>query len=453
MKGLSIKSSLSCLFAFLVVAGCGPNPTEEKNNITSAKRKCELDGKYSGSPYEASSLYDGVANDSDTYIRATDLLLGRGFKLVEYARKPVLDRRPSGSMYYNTLFEDGLESRKEEKYVRLYLAPLSDEHCAPFKRFISMLPNLYADNLRWKGLKADQCIAVQLTNELQADVEHLWEGDSVSDYPEGYWGRWSLYRERITAKELGKVWTGGYKTSYTCQNEAELEKLDQSISNRTNTTIAIPPITELKKTIFPLRLVAVPETIGEEQSAETQVKHSWSKPKFDIENWFLPGSLIDNGFTFMRPAYGKSTMRTKDGSLLGVGVGLVGNRLYIIRNGLRQITNIEDDGRTFPSCSGLHRIGDKLAVLCDAQQDSVDSEKWLRQNFLLVYDNLGRPIKKYTFRFDQSVLANQTVWAVRDAGFLGDGRILATVHYTKRENDRLAGNMQAEVVFKVLESD
>ncbi|MEE2733511.1 MAG: hypothetical protein VYA55_22005 [Pseudomonadota bacterium] len=430
------------------------NTSEDKKNMALARKKCELYGKFSGEKLSALSLYETTksSGNSSDFSRAAEYLLDRGFLFVEYPREPVINRRPGTPMYYDRFFASKL-GESDDRYLRLYLAPSSDHNCIPFKHHITRMSTYLDDTLRWKGLGADQCIAVKFTDVLQAEVEHRREVDQDWVNREGYWGRWSQFRERASGKVLAAVWTSGGKAALSCMNTLEVEKLERSISNRNDVTKVSPPVTELRGYNFPLRLEAVPEAVGEEQPDSRQEKRSWSTRKLDYEDWIAPGRLIDNGFTFLRPVYGDSTPQGKDGRPRGSGVGLVGARLYIIREGMRQITNIEDEGRAFPSCDGLNRHGEYLTIRCDAQKESTNSEKWLRQNWLLVYDHFGRPIKKYRFRFNNSALSEYRVNAVHTTAFIGENRISAIVYYTKRENENITGYKQVEVTFKILEND
>lgn len=431
--------------AVLGIAAWDLSKTEERD-VAVVKDKCDRYGVYRGqSAITVESLFEQVSEDTTSFMDAEEYLLNRRFRFVEY-RRPLsrAKRSPRYSPYVSRFLEDDLPGSDVKPYVRIFVAPATDSRCEPFKKYIRRGSIL--EGWRWDGLGADQCLAVELADEPSAEIEHVavreraWPGTRG-----GRWSGWIMYRDRATGKPLARLWTGGFHSKDArslCRNEEEIMKMDASVVGPGIPDLPPPPrVTELRGQNFPVRRVAAVESIENERAPEKR-KSSPRSPKRDFNNWEAPGRVIDNGFTYLAPQYGR----------YGGGVGLVGYRLFVVRKGLRRVTYLEDAGLPFPSCHDLQRQGEHLLVTCEAQRESYASAKWVRGSWLLIYTDDGRPAEKITLSFDASPLSGVTSTIARQFQLLENDRVRSHVQYSRRIEGRYK-DFEADITFRLLTED
>lgn len=425
--------------------------------IANAKARCETDGKYKGGNTVATQgLFEGMPSEQLLFMHAAEIVLGRRFSFVEFERKPippssrVAGKRSEGNIYYNQFHENHSGKDGGEKYVRIFVAPVSDERCAPFKHYVESYPNLLVKQLRWMGLPPSKCLALEKTNELLAQVEHIFVPEKRLEPGEtGEWDGWIQYRDKPSGKILGKVWIGGYYSrdrGFTCPNGLEYSKLDALVTPTGNPDLSpVLPVEEVTGTRFPTRQVAFVVSVGAEKPAQAEF---WpgSKAKFVYEDWNLPNELFDNGNSFISPLYDKDSH----------GISLAGFAIYLIRPAVRRVIRVADNGQSFNSCDSFRRLGSLLTVMCErgpeSLQNSAAGTKMVWGNWLLTYEDDGTPRDVIRFNFDNSRLSNNKLIKVLNFNFGEADTLEANVHYWRDESGKRQ-YYQAPVVFRLTNSN
>lgn len=393
----------------------------------------------------AESLYEGLPDEAFVFHQAAETILRRRFQFVEFERKLVPPwKGRSNDRFFNQFFENLLGNETGEKYVRVFVAPVSDVRCAPFKHHVARYPNLVANEYRWWGLPPDKCLAVERTNELRARAERVYMPEhSQKGGKGGEWGGWVTYRERLSKQILGRVWVGGYthsrKRYFACVTDVQLRHLDKSMAPQANTDLPpMLPITESNDPQFPSRrigrVVSISQEIFVQRRTGLQRVNS-----FSYENWELPGNTLDNGHTFYQPYY----KRHKG------GISLAGFRIHSIQADKRHIVRLSDENRSFTACDHLARRQSMLFITCNARPGTLPEAKWEWGNWLLMYEGGGTPTEIIQLDLAGSRLSGNVFLRIVEIMTFDADSLKAKVHFSRRESHEMVP-YEIEVTFRLV---
>lgn len=364
-----------------------------KSDADKAREKCAANGKLTAQGLvRTRGIFVDGPDLADPMLRAAKLLGEQRLSFVEFKRRPASPQTmpKSARWYYLDFSEDLLGPERDEPYVRLSIAPISDARCAPFKRIISSR-RYSAMSYRWSGLSPDLCVAVERVVQLNAPIERVFIRDDAKSKTD--FGGSFVLRDRANGQKHAEVWTDGGRY---CKNEDEYRGLDKLVVGPGSPLLGpLPQVIEVRDVEFPardrMRIAGLgPEIPDPTTSSEWQARFE-SRPSRtgEIEAY---GQLIDNAQTSLEPYYERHSIP----GLSGVGTNLAGYQLYIVRPGLRKRVRLVDGSSVYNDCFRLRREGRLLVVECRSFRPSGELGKGAWGAWVLTFLDDGSPFRIFS---------------------------------------------------------